>query len=96
MAVNIEKGMLMVGWAIWTMTAAWTGEMVARLKEMGCMTEDVADLMRRDLVHGIVLATEAVKNNDVNKMEMARDIVISVMDNTVKAFDSCGKGGGKT
>jgi len=94
-AVNIEKETLMVDWPIWTMMAAWVGEMVERLKEVGCMTEDAADLMRRDLAHSVVLATEAVKNKDVNKMYMARDIVISVIDNVIKTFDSCGERGEK-
>ena len=95
MSGNIEKETLMVDWPIWTMMAAWTGEMVERLKEAGCMTEDAADLMRRNLAHSVVLATEAVKDKDVNKMYMARDIVIGVIDNVVKTFDSCGKGGDK-
>jgi hypothetical protein len=77
------------------MMAAWTGEMVERLKEVGCVNEDVADLMKRNLVHAVVLAAEALKNKDVNKMNMARDIVIAVMDKVVDAFDGCGKGGDK-
>ncbi len=95
MAVSIEKETLAVEWPIWTLMAAWVGEIAERLKEAGCMTEDTADLMRRNLVHAVVLATEALKNKDVDKMNMARDIVIAVMDKVVDIFDGCGKRGDK-
>ena len=95
MAVSIEKETLAVDWPIWTMMAAWVGEATERLKEEGCMTEDATDLMKRNLTHAVILATEALKNKDVDKMHMARDIVIGVLHSVVDAFNGCGKRGGK-
>jgi hypothetical protein len=95
MAEDIVKGSIAVSWPVWTMMASWLGAMVDNLKEEGCMTEDAAALMRRNLVHGIALATEALKNEDMIKMNMARDIIIGVLHSVVDAIESCDKVGDK-
>jgi len=95
MPADEVEASIFIDWSIWSMMASWVGALVDNLKEEGCMSEDAADLMRRNLVHGIMLATEAVKNKDMNKVNMARDIVIGVLHNVVDAIDGCGKGGGK-
>jgi hypothetical protein len=93
--VSIEKETLVVDFVIWTMTASWVGAVANDLKEKGCMREGEADLAERNLVHGVTLAIEAYKNKDVEKMNMARDIIIGVMDKVLNALDNCSKGGEK-
>ncbi len=93
MAENAAKGMLVVDLMTWSMMASWLASLVEELKKDGCLDENTADLVRRNLLHGVSLAIEAYKNTSVDRMDMARDIIVGAMDKVVSTLDSCGKRG---
>jgi len=94
-AEDVVKGTLVVDFMTWSMMASWLASVVDELKKDSCLDEDTADLERRNLLHGVSLAIEAYKNTDVDRMNMARDIIVGVMDKVVSTLDNCGKRGDK-
>ena len=84
-----------IDWPAWAMMASWLGAVVDNLKEEGCLSKETANAMRKDLIEGITLITEAVSDDNTAKLNMGKDIVVSTMRQINKAVNDCDKGGGE-
>jgi len=84
-----------IDWPAWAMMASWLGAVVDNLKEEGCLSKETANAMRKDLIEGITLITEAVSDGNTAKLNMGKDIVVSTMRQINKAVNDCDKGGGE-
>jgi hypothetical protein len=84
-----------IDWPAWAMISSWLGAVVDNLKEGGCLSKETANAMRKDLIEGITLITEAVSDDNTAKLNMGKDIVVSAMKRINKAVNDCDKGGGE-
>jgi polyhydroxyalkanoate synthesis regulator phasin len=82
-------------WPAWAMISSWLGAVVDNLREEGCLSKETANAMRKDLIEGITLITEAVGDGNTAKLNMGKDIVVSTMKRINKAVNDCDEGGEK-
>ena len=85
-----------IEWPAWAMAASWLGSVVENLANDGCVPEETADDIRKGLVHGVALITEAMKDNNRGKMDLGKEIIASTIRWVNDAIDRCVKGGGKS
>jgi hypothetical protein len=82
-------------WPAWAMISSWLGAVVDNLREEGCLPKETANAMRRDLIDGVTLITEAVSDGNTAKLNMGKDIIVSAMKQINRAVNSCtGEGEG--
>jgi len=82
-------------WPAWAMISSWLGAVVDNLREEGCLSKETANAMRKDLIEGVTLITEAVGDDNTAKLNMGKDIVVSAMKRINKVVNDCDKGGEK-
>ncbi len=82
-------------WPAWAMISSWLGAVVDNLREEGCLSKETANAMRKDLIEGVTLITEAVSDGNTAKLNMGKDIVVSAMKRINKAVNDCNEGGEK-
>jgi len=82
-------------WPAWAMISSWLGAVVDNLRGEGCLSKETANAMRKDLIEGITLITEAVGDGNTAKLNMGKDIVVSTMKRINKAVNDCNEGGGE-
>ena len=80
-------------WPAWAMVSSWLGAVVDNLKEEGCLSKETANAMRKDLVHGVTLITEAVSDGNTAKLSMGKDIIAGAMKRINEAVNECKEGG---
>jgi polyhydroxyalkanoate synthesis regulator phasin len=80
-------------WPAWAMISSWLGAVVDNLREEGCLSKETANAMRKDLIEGVTLITEAVSDGNTAKLNMGKDIVVSAMKRINKAVNDCNEGG---
>jgi len=84
-----------IDWPAWAMISSWLGAVVDNLREEGCLSKETANAMRKDLIEGVTLITEAVGDGNTAKLNMGKDIVVNAMKQINKAVNDCDKGGGE-
>jgi len=82
-----------VDWPAWSMMTSWLGAVVDNLREEGCLPKETANAMRKDLVHGLTLITEAVSDGNTAKLSMGKDIIVGAMKRINEVVNECMAGG---
>jgi len=91
----VADAQTVIDWPAWAMVASWLGAVVDNLREEGCLPKETANAMRKDLIEGVTLVTEAVGDDNTAKLNMGKDIIVSAMKRINEAVNDCNEGGDK-